>query len=235
MEGLRWPILAAVLSFSLLLVLLLALLMREHEVQLVEMRLFADFWNLVDLDPGHSVNLTLPDDSVVPMTIGDVPDYPDVVQAWTKFMRCMIVALVGSLFFSGPLATWASGIGRPAEVGEERIELAVHIGLSRLDAEQIAQRQQREDAGQPMADCIEDALQHLILGHDAIADGDRLLEVSVEEHEGRHLAAFKAHLFILALVDDIARKGWRRATVHRNRQDREVVFVRERADDGRED
>jgi hypothetical protein len=44
MEGLRWPILAAVLSFSLLLVLLLALLMREHEVQLVEMRLFADFW-----------------------------------------------------------------------------------------------------------------------------------------------------------------------------------------------
>jgi hypothetical protein len=25
--------------------------MREHEVQLVEMRLFADFWNLVDLDP----------------------------------------------------------------------------------------------------------------------------------------------------------------------------------------
>jgi hypothetical protein len=42
MEGLRWPILAAVLSFSLL-VLLLALLMREHEVQLVEMRLFADF------------------------------------------------------------------------------------------------------------------------------------------------------------------------------------------------
>jgi hypothetical protein len=59
MEGLRWPILAAVLSFSLLLVLLLALLMREHEVQLVEMRLFADFWNLVDLDPGHSVNLTL--------------------------------------------------------------------------------------------------------------------------------------------------------------------------------
>lgn len=106
MEGLRWPILAAVLSFSLLLILLLALLMREHEVQLVEMRIFADLWDLVDLDPGHSVNLTLPNDSVVPMTIGDVPDYPDVAQAWTKFVRCMVVALAGSLFFSGPLATW---------------------------------------------------------------------------------------------------------------------------------
>jgi hypothetical protein len=76
MEGLRWPILAAVLSFSLLLILLLALLMREHEVQLVEMRIFADLWDLVDLDPGHSVNLTLPDDSIVPMTIGDVPTIP---------------------------------------------------------------------------------------------------------------------------------------------------------------
>jgi hypothetical protein len=68
--------LAALLSFSLLLAVLLALLMREHEVQLVEMRLFADFWSLVDLDPRHSVNLTLPDDSIVPMTIGDVPTIP---------------------------------------------------------------------------------------------------------------------------------------------------------------
>jgi hypothetical protein len=76
MEGLRWPILAAVLSFSLLLGPALALLMREHEVQLVEMRIFADLWDLVDLDPGHSVNLTLPDDSIVPMTIGDVPTIP---------------------------------------------------------------------------------------------------------------------------------------------------------------
>jgi hypothetical protein len=105
MEGLRWPILAAVLSFSLLLVLLLALLMREHEVQLVEMRLFADFgiWSI----------------STRPQRQPDVAgrqrgaddhrrraDYPDVAQAWTKFMRCMIVALAGSLFFSGPLATW---------------------------------------------------------------------------------------------------------------------------------
>ena len=106
MEGLRWPALAALISFSLLLILLLALFMREHEVQLVEMRLFANIWNLVDLDPSHSVNLTLPDDTIMPMMIGDVPSYPDVAQAWTKFVRCMVVALGSSLFFSGPLATW---------------------------------------------------------------------------------------------------------------------------------
>jgi len=106
MEGLRWPALAALISFSLLLILLLALFMREHEVQLVEMRLFAKIWNLVDLDPSHSVNVTLPDDTIMPMMIGDVPSYPDVAQAWTKFVRCMVVALGSSLFFSGPLATW---------------------------------------------------------------------------------------------------------------------------------
>jgi hypothetical protein len=39
-----------------------------------------------------------------------VPDYPDVAQAWTKFMRCMIVALAGSLFFTGA----RSGDRRPA-------------------------------------------------------------------------------------------------------------------------
>lgn len=106
MEGLRWPVLAALASFSLLLVLLLAIVLHEHEVQLIEMHLFAGFWSLVDLDPSHAVNLTLTDGSLVPMQIGDVQDYPDVANAWTKFVRCMIVAFGGSLFFSGPLATW---------------------------------------------------------------------------------------------------------------------------------
>lgn len=106
MEGLRWPILAALISFSLFLALLLAFLMHEHEVQLVEMRLFADFWSLVDLEPSHLVNLTLPDGTMVPMAIGDVPDYADVAWAWTKFIRCIVVALGAAGFLTGPLANW---------------------------------------------------------------------------------------------------------------------------------
>lgn len=106
MEGLHWPALAAVGSFGILLALLLAFLMKSHEVQLVEMHLFSDFWSLVDLDPSHSVNLTLPDDTVVPLSIGDVPDYPEVAWAWTKFLRCILVALVGAGFLTGPLTAW---------------------------------------------------------------------------------------------------------------------------------
>lgn len=106
MEGLRWPILAALISFSLFLALLLAFLMHEHEVQLVEMRFFADIWSIVDLDPSHLVNLTLPDGTVAPMAIGDVPDYPDVAWAWTKFIRCVVVAVGAAGFLTGPLANW---------------------------------------------------------------------------------------------------------------------------------
>ncbi|MDE2563030.1 MAG: type IV secretion system DNA-binding domain-containing protein [Sphingomonadales bacterium] len=106
MEGLRWPILATLVSFSLFVALLLFVLMHEHEVQLVEMRLFADFWSLVDLDTGHIVNLTLPDSTVLPIAIGDVPDYPDVAWAWTKFVRCILVAMAASAFLTSPLATW---------------------------------------------------------------------------------------------------------------------------------
>ncbi len=106
MEGLRWPIIAALASFTLFLVLLLAFLMREHEVQLVEMRIFAGAWSLVDLDPSHMVNLTLTDNTLVPMAIGNVPDYPDVAWAWTKFLRCIVVALCAAALLTSPLATW---------------------------------------------------------------------------------------------------------------------------------
>jgi hypothetical protein len=104
MEGLRWPILAAVLSFSLLLVLLLALLMREHEVQLVEMRLFADFGS------GRSRSRPQRQPDVAGRQRGADDhrrraDYPDVAQAWTKF-ALHDRGFGRSLFFSGPLATW---------------------------------------------------------------------------------------------------------------------------------
>jgi type IV conjugative transfer system coupling protein TraD len=112
MEGLRWPAVAALASFIAILVLLLALLMHEHEVQLVEMHLFANFWSMVDLDPGRIVNLTLPDDTITPMAISDVTDYPDVAWAWTKFVRCILVALVGAGFLTGPLAAWFIGLSQ---------------------------------------------------------------------------------------------------------------------------
>lgn len=105
-DGFQWPLIAALGSFAVLLILLLTLLMQEHEIQLVEMRLFAGFWHLVGLDPSHMINLTLPDDTIEPMQIGDVPDYPEVARAVTKFIRCIIVAFAGSATLTAPLAAW---------------------------------------------------------------------------------------------------------------------------------
>ena len=140
MEGLRWPIVAALASFSLFLVLLLAFLMREHEVQLVEMRIFAGFWSLVDLDPTHVVNLTLPDNTLVPMAIGDVPDYPDVAWAWTKFLRCIVVALGAAGFLTSPLATWFVKLSQQigTDILKERHERGAMLLPSDILAKEIS-------------------------------------------------------------------------------------------------
>jgi type IV conjugative transfer system coupling protein TraD len=106
LDGFQWPLIAAVGSFAVLLILLLTLLMKEHEIQLVEMRLFAGFWLLVGLDNSHVINLTLPDDTIEPIQIGDLPDYPEVARAVTKVIRCIIVAIAGSAALTTPLATW---------------------------------------------------------------------------------------------------------------------------------
>jgi len=133
MEGLRWPAVAALASFIAILVLLLALLMHEHEVQLVEMHLFANFWSMVDLDPGRIVNLTLPDDTITPMAISDVTDYPDVAWAWTKFVRCILVALVGAGFLTGPLAAWFIGLSQ--KIGTDILKERHERGAMMVGAE----------------------------------------------------------------------------------------------------
>ena len=130
MEGARWPIVSALLGFVGILVILLALLMREHEVQLVEMHLFSSLWTLVDLDPSRMVNLTLPDETLVPVQIGDVPDYPDVAVAWTKFVRCIIVSFVSAVVLSGPLTLWFVSLSK--KIGVDILKQRHERGATRV-------------------------------------------------------------------------------------------------------
>lgn len=150
MEGLRWPALAALVSFSGLLVLLLTLLMKAHEVQLVEMRVFADFWSLVDLDPSRMVNLTLPDDTLVPLAIGDVPGYPDVAWAWSKFLRCIVVAIAGAAFLSGPLA--AKFIALSQKIGTDILKERHERGAMLVGTEVLLEEITAHNAGELRAE-----------------------------------------------------------------------------------
>ncbi len=110
--GMEPPVLVAGCSFLALLILLLALFMREHEVQLVEMRCFAGLWQLVGFDASHIINVTLTDGSVEPMEVGDVASYPEVARAVTKFVRCIVVSLAGSATLTVPLTTWFIKVSR---------------------------------------------------------------------------------------------------------------------------
>lgn len=139
-EGVRWPVLAALASFTVILLVLLTVAMKEHEVQLVEMRLYSAFWSLVDLDPAHIIHLTLPDDRVVSIGMGDVPDYPDVAAAWTKFLRCILVSLVGAAVLTGPLAKWFVSLSRRigVDILKERHERGAMLVSSEVLAAEIA-------------------------------------------------------------------------------------------------
>lgn len=136
LEGLRWPALAGLSSFAIILILLLTFLMQEHEIQLVEMRIFAWFWHVVDLDPTHMVNLTLPDDTMVPTTIGDVPSYPEVARAWTKFVRCIVVALGGCALLTTPLTAWFVKLSQ--KIGVDILKERQERGATLVSAEELA-------------------------------------------------------------------------------------------------
>jgi len=150
LDGFKWPAITALGSFAVLLILLLALLMREHEIQLVEMRLFAGFWQLVGLDPSHMINLTLPDDTIEPMQIGDVPDYPEVARAVTKFIRCIIVAVAGSAALTTPLATWFVNLSQQTsdDTMEDRHERGATLVENGVLASEVAAHNAHEFAAE---------------------------------------------------------------------------------------
>jgi hypothetical protein len=100
------------------------------------MRIFAWFWHVVDLDPTHMVNLTLPDDTMVPTTIGDVPSYPEVARAWTKFVRCIVVALGGCALLTTPLTTWFVKLSQ--KIGVDILKERQERGATLVSAEMLA-------------------------------------------------------------------------------------------------
>lgn len=75
---------------------------REHELQLVLMKMFAELWNWVALNPDKIVNLTLPDGSVRVGHMSWVPDHPAVAAAWARAVKLAGSAALGSIFLCLP-------------------------------------------------------------------------------------------------------------------------------------
>nr|WP_165388428.1 replication initiation protein RepC [Sphingomonas populi] len=110
--GVRMPLIVVFLTFSILLSIILNFRMQDHDSQLVLMRLFSAIWTYIGLDPRKIINLTLPDDSILRIPMFAVPYVPSVQQACAVAIRCVLAALLGSLFLSVPLTIWFVSISR---------------------------------------------------------------------------------------------------------------------------
>ncbi|MCW1432022.1 type IV secretion system DNA-binding domain-containing protein [Novosphingobium sp. JCM 18896] len=122
--GIRVPILTWLGTSAVLLSIISAFYFEEHEIQLCLMKIYAELWNWVALNPHKPVNLTLPDGSVVVGQMSWVPHHSAVVVAWAKFMRLLLASGLGSVFICAPLTLWFIDYSRKrgTEILKERHE-----------------------------------------------------------------------------------------------------------------
>lgn len=104
--GIRMPLYVWVGTAVLLLCILVSLTFKNHEVQLVLMKLYAEAWGWVQLNPNKPVNLTLPSGQMVQGTMSMVPYHPAVERAWGKAVQVSISAGLGAAFICVPLTVW---------------------------------------------------------------------------------------------------------------------------------
>lgn len=104
--GIRMPLYVWVGTAILLLCALVSLTFKNHEVQLVLMKLYAEAWGWVQLNPNKPVNLTLPSGQMVQGTMSMVPYHPAVERAWAKAVQVSISAGLGAAFICVPLTVW---------------------------------------------------------------------------------------------------------------------------------
>ncbi|OZA60835.1 MAG: hypothetical protein B7X78_07835, partial [Sphingomonadales bacterium 39-62-4] len=82
-QGVKLPVVIGFFVFVILTSLILAFRMEDHEIQLVLMKFYALAWDMVDFDPHHVINLTLPTDRVIRVPMGAVPYNSAVRIAWS--------------------------------------------------------------------------------------------------------------------------------------------------------
>lgn len=110
--GVRIPFLMWFGTFVTGLCLTLWIMMDQHEVQLVLMKLWSDFWTMMDFDGQRAVNLTLPNGWIRSIAMALVSTDPSVHHAWTKAVRCVLGSAFMAIFIAAPLTIWFVDISR---------------------------------------------------------------------------------------------------------------------------
>ena len=133
----KMPLLVWFFTFLVALSIVLALLLHEHEVQMILMRIYAAGWSFMEFNPRKILNLTLPSGEVIPAPISMIASHPDVVIAWNKLMRAIWGSLFISLFVAVPIAVWFIDFSKRR--GKSILEERHQRGAMLVDGIQLAE------------------------------------------------------------------------------------------------
>nr|WP_255631049.1 type IV secretion system DNA-binding domain-containing protein [Novosphingobium sp. FKTRR1] len=133
----KMPLLVWFFTFLVALSIVLALLLHEHEVQMILMRIYAAGWSFMEFNPRKILNLTLPSGEVIPAPVSMVASHPDVVIAWNKLMRAIWGSLFISLFVAVPIAVWFIDFSKRR--GKSILEERHQRGAMLVDGAQLAE------------------------------------------------------------------------------------------------
>lgn len=140
-SGAKIPIIVWLFCFAAAYSFILVVTLREHEIELIGMKLYSLLWDFMEFDPMKRVNVTLPDGSIRPIVMAQVADVPAVIAALAKAMRGLVGAILLSLLAAIPLAVWFVEISRKRGVSilQERHERgAMLVERDLLHAEVVA-------------------------------------------------------------------------------------------------
>ncbi|RIA46233.1 type IV conjugative transfer system coupling protein TraD [Hephaestia caeni] len=111
-SGAKIPIIVWLFCFAAVYTIILTVTLREHEIELIGMKLYSFFWTFMEFDPMKRVNVTLPDGSIRAIVMAQVADVPAIIAAWAKAVRGLLGAFLLSLLATIPLALWFVDISR---------------------------------------------------------------------------------------------------------------------------
>lgn len=82
------------------------LVIKEHEAQMILMKIYAAGWQFMEFNSEKVINLTLPSGEVIPAPLNMVGNHPAVIDAWTRLMRAFWGSAFMSAFVAVPLTIW---------------------------------------------------------------------------------------------------------------------------------
>lgn len=144
--GARIPIYTWIGTTAVLICGLIALTFKQHEVHLVIMKMYAEAWGWVQLNPNKPVNLTLTSGQIVQGTMAMVPYHPAVETAWAKAIQVTVSACLGAAFICVPLTIWFIDFSnrRGLDILTERHERGAVLIDRKTLADSITQHNWRE-------------------------------------------------------------------------------------------